>query len=364
MTHRAIGIMSGTSADGADALLLEIDDLERRGSGRVLEHAYLPYPDDMRRLLVAPLELDARSLAELHVRIAAHYASVAAMLPHARTASVVGAHGQTIVHRPPSAGTVPACTLQIGSSAALAAALERPVVSDLRGADVALGGEGAPIAPIAHWFFTDPRDEPALVVNIGGIANLTWVVSALDDVIAFDVGPGMMLSDAFANEAGMDCDRDGTLSRSGRPIDAVVTAALAHPFFAKSPPKSTGREDFGHAFYRRLRAMAPEAKREDLARTFLEITARGLREAVRGSEPASVSLTGGGAKNPVLVELVRDRFPKSRVGVPDGPLAPSHHEPSAMALIALRTMHRMPSSFPRITGAKRAAILGHVHHPP
>lgn len=364
MSHRAIGIMSGTSADGADAVLLEIDDLERRGSGRVIEHAYLPYPDDMRALLVSPLELDPRSLAELHVRIAAHYASVAAMLSRARTASVVGAHGQTIVHRPPSAGAAPACTLQIGSSAALAAALELPVVSDLRGADVALGGEGAPIAPIGHWFFVDPRDEPAMVVNIGGIANVTWVVSSLDDIVAYDVGPGMMLCDAYANELGMDCDRDGSLSRNGRPIDAIVTKALAHPFFAKTPPKSTGREDFGRAFYERLRASAGDAKREDLARTFLEITARGLRDAVRGDEPRAVFLTGGGAKNPVLVELVRDRFPASRVEVPNGPLAPSHHEPSAMALIALRTMHRMPSSFPKITGARRAAILGHVHYPP
>jgi anhydro-N-acetylmuramic acid kinase len=369
MTLRAIGIMSGTSADGADAVLLEVDALDRRGSARVIDHAFVPYSGSAARLLQDPVTLDATTLAELHVELAAVYAEVAQRLSDFGSASVVGCHGQTIVHRPPSAGARTPATLQIGSSAALAARLGLPVVSDFRGADVALGGEGAPIVPVAHWFFSDPKDEPSLVVNLGGIANLTYVAGALDQVLAYDVGPGMMLSDAFAREHGMECDRDGALSRPGKVIDRLVGHALAHPFFSKTPPKSTGREEFGRGFYDELRALVPDAEREDIARSLLAITANGLRGAVsddaRMREPRAVILTGGGAKNPVLAELVRASFPASRVTVPAaGPLAPSHHEPAAMALIALRTMHRLPSGLPNVTGASRAAILGHVHHPP
>jgi anhydro-N-acetylmuramic acid kinase len=366
----AAGIMSGTSADGVDAVLVELASVARRHTPRVLGHAHRPFPPALRADLVQADQLSLGRTAELQFALAEIYAKTVLSLPRARRAQVCGMHGQTVWHAPPPA-RIP-CTLQIGSSAALAQRLGIPVVGDLRSADVALGGQGAPIVPFAHWFFTPRREAPRLVVNFGGICNFTYVTERIEDVRAYDVGPGMMLSDAFAKvttRGRLACDRDGTLSRSGRVIERIVEEIAAHPFVRRPPPKSTGREDFGHAFFdalfRRHRRRAPR----DIARSLLAATARILRVSVERDDRIDTHvrellLSGGGAKNPVLVDEVRVCFSESRVGVAtSGVFAPEHHEPAAMALIAARTLARRPSSLPQVTGASRAAILGHVHWP-
>jgi anhydro-N-acetylmuramic acid kinase len=367
---RAIGLMSGTSCDGVDALLLELEHLDLRHAPRVLGHAYHPFPDALQAQLRAPEQLRMPEISALGYVLAERYAEVVRALPEWQTAEVCGMHGQTVWHRPPSqAGDQPSHTLQLGSSVVLAQSLGLPVVGDMRAADLALGGEGAPIAPLAHWMFTPPERVGRLVVNVGGIANVTLVTEDRHDVLASDVGPGMMITDALARHvtAGAHAyDRDGTLSASGRPIAAAVEHVLAHPFFSRSVPRSTGREDFGAATVAALLERFGQAPGADLLASSLEATALAIVRAatldLRGV--TEIVLTGGGALHPGLVARVRTLAAPCPVVVHDeGPLAPQHHEPAAMALIAARTLHRLPSSLPRVTGARGPAVLGHVAWP-
>jgi len=366
----AVGVMSGTSADGVDAVMIDLRSVERRHEPRVLGRAFRAFPSALRADLLRPAELSVPRIGELGFELAELYARAVRSIPGSRRAIVCGMHGQTIWHAPPPA-PIP-CTLQIGSTAALAQRLSIPVVGDLRGADVSLGGQGAPIAPFAHWFFTRARSCPRLVVNFGGICNVTYVAPRLEDVLAYDVGPGMMLSDAFASVATsgrLSFDEGGELSRSGRVVERLVEEIESHPFVGRAPPKSTGREDFGRHFFEPLFRRYRRAPPADVARTLLAATARILRTAIardRRIDPRlrEVVLSGGGARNPVLVDEVRKCFPGSRVVVArSGVFAPANHEPAAMALIAARTWKFLPSSLPSVTGATRAALLGHVHWP-
>ena len=366
----AVGVMSGTSADGVDAVLLRLQSVTRRHAPRVLAHAHRAFPAAIRDELLSPGKLDVRRIAELHFLLPRLYERAVRALPGWGRAAVCGAHGQTVWHAPPPAR--PACTLQIGSSAVLAQALGIPVVGDLRGADVALGGQGAPIVPFAHWFFTPRAACPRLVVNFGGICNLTYVTKEVGDVLAYDVGPGMMLSDAFAHRATLgrlDYDRDGVLSRPGRVIDRLVDDIAAHPFIRRRPPKSTGREDFGRHFFEPLFRRYRRSRPADVARSLLAATAKILRLAVEcdrriDADVGEVLLAGGGGRNSVLAAEVRARFPRAVVRVAaDGVFAPAHHEAAAMALIAARTAAGLPSSLSAVTGASWPAILGHIHEP-
>jgi anhydro-N-acetylmuramic acid kinase len=366
----AVGVMSGTSADGVDAVMIELQSAGRRHTPRVLGHAHRPFAAALRGDLVRPGELGARRIAELHFALAESYAKTVRALHGWRRAEVCGMHGQTIWHAPPPSR--PACTLQIGSSAVLAQRLGMPVVGDLRGADIALGGQGAPIVPFAHWFFTPLADCPQLVVNFGGICNITYVARRLEGVRAYDVGPGMMLSDAFADRTTggrASFDRDGRLSERGRVIERIVQDVASHPFVRRRPPKSTGREDFGRHFFEPIFRRHRGERAADVARSLLAATARILRLSVDrdraiAGEPRRIVLSGGGARNPVLVSQVRACFPRSEVEVArSGVFAPAHHEAAAMALIGARTLSRLPTSLPAVTGASKPAILGHVHLP-
>jgi anhydro-N-acetylmuramic acid kinase len=364
----AIGVMSGTSADGIDAVAIDLQSAARRHTPRVIGHVHRAYPAKVRDDLLRHGDLTTKRLAELHYQLARLYAGAVRALPGFRRATVCGLHGQTVWHAPPPSRA--ACTLQIGSSAVLAEELGIPVVGDLRGADVAAGGQGAPIVPFAHWFFTPPASCPRLVVNFGGICNITYVTKRVEDVRAYDVWPGMMLSDAYAMHTTggrMTFDRDGKLSRGGRVIETLVAEIAAHPFVRRRPPKSTGREDFGRHFFEPIFRRYRRAPSADVARSLLAASAQILREAAErdrdvGTRVRDIVLSGGGGRNPTLVEEVRARFPGVVVRVADdGVFAPELHEPAAMALIAARTQRGLPSSLPAVTGASRAMILGHVH---
>lgn len=366
---RALGLMSGTSADGVDALLLELDHPDQRHCPRVLGHAYRPFPDELRNTLRAPEQLRVPEISELSYALSARYAETVKAIPQWETADVCGMHGQTVWHRPPSqakGGT--AHTLQIGSSGALAQALGLPVVGDMRAADLALGGEGAPIAPLSHWMFTPVQNTGRLVVNVGGIANSTFVAERQQDVLASDIGPGMMITDALAHHVSQGrahYDHDGELSKGGRPDPAFVEYVLAHPFFSRALPRSTGREDFGASYVQTLLERFGTLAPADLITSALEVTARAIAAVATGelTGVTEIVLTGGGALHPRIVGRVEELVPCPVVVHTEGALAPQHHEPAAMALIAARTLHRLPSGLPGVTGASRPAILGHVHWP-
>ena len=368
----AVGLMSGTSGDGVDAVLLELDTVYERHEPRVRGHAHVAFDRALQAELTNPTTLSLARLSELHAELPRRYAEAVQQLDGWQRCEVVGMHGQTVWHGPPSArdslGHRVANTLQIGSTSILAEALGKPVVGDLRAADMFHGGEGAPIVPFAHWFFTPAERVDRLVVNIGGIANITHVPPALDDVVGYDIGPGMMIADYLAralSSGDLDYDRDGVLSRGGKVVQSVVEYAFAHPFFAKPPPRSTGREDFGHDYAKRLRERFASLPSRDLMTSVLAITARAIARAaiVECAGVRAILMTGGGANNPTLMRLTQDALsmPVERAG--EGVFAASCHEPAAIALIAARTLAGQPSSLPRVTGASRPCVLGHVAYP-
>ncbi|MEM6292274.1 MAG: anhydro-N-acetylmuramic acid kinase [Myxococcota bacterium] len=362
--------MSGTSGDGVDAVMLELEDLQTRHAPAVLGHAYIPFDDSLRAELTDPTSLTLERVAQLHFLVPNIYAEAVRRLPNWEQASVIGMHGQTLWHAPPSQGPAVPCTLQIGSSAVLAAAVGIPVVGDLRCADVARGGEGAPIIPLAHWFFCAEGDGTQFVVNIGGIANYTCVTPALDDVRASDLGPGMMITDALSRHVSAGAhsfDRDGTLSQGGTPHVPFVEHVLGHEFFTRGLPRSTGREDFGHAYVEQLLDRFSHLTGPDLLASSVDATAASIVRAAEHDAPdvTRVVLTGGGALHPKLAPYVRARASHLDVSVAtEGVLAPMHHEPAGMALIAARTLARLPSSVPAITGASTSSVLGHICAPP
>jgi anhydro-N-acetylmuramic acid kinase len=368
----AIGIMSGTSGDGVDAVVLGLDSLHDRHEPEILGHAHVPFEPELVAELTNPTALTLARLSELHAELPRRYAEAVRALDGWDRCSVVGMHGQTLWHGPPSAseglGHRTPNTLQIGSSTVLAEALGKPVVGDLRSADVFHGGEGAPIVPFAHWFFTPAHDAGRLVVNIGGIANITHVTAELDDVVGYDIGPGMMIADFLArwiSSGKLDHDHDGVLSSGGSVVESVVDFVFSHPFFQKPPPRSTGREDFGREYAAKLLERFSGVPERDLLTSVLAVTARSIARTatVECVGVREVLLTGGGAKNPTLMRLTRESLAIPVARAEHGVFAPSHHEPAAIALIAARTMAGLPSSLPKVTGARRACVLGHVAYP-
>ena len=368
----AIGLMSGTSGDGVDAVMLELDTVHERHEPRVCGHAHIPFEPALQAELTDPTQLSLARLSELHAELPRRYAEAVRALEGWERCTVVGMHGQTVWHSPPSAreglGHRTANTLQIGSSAVLAEALAKPVVADLRSADMFYGGEGAPIVPFAHWFFTPADRAGRLVVNIGGIANVTHVTATLEQVVGYDIGPGMMIADYLAHtlsSGDLDYDRDGMLSRGGKVVQSVVEYVFAHPFFAKDPPRSTGREDFGHHYAQRLMERFNSLPERDLLTSVIAVTARAIARAavVECDGVREILMTGGGANNPTLMRLTREALSLPVERAEGGVFAASCHEPAAIALIAARTLASLPSSLPKVTGASRACVLGHVAYP-
>jgi anhydro-N-acetylmuramic acid kinase len=353
---RAIGLMSGTSLDGVDAAWLEADG-ER--VGRLGPALTLPYNDglraDLRRLLdAAPgLRPDDPFLADVTARLTARHAEAVAAL--GAPADVVGFHGQTILHRPAERRT-----WQIGDAAALARRLGVPVAWDFRGADVAAGGEGAPLAPVFHAALAAGLEKPLAVLNIGGVANVTFL-GAEGVLLACDTGPGNgPLDDWAERHLGTPCDRDGALARAGRADAAVLARLMAHPYFARPAPKSLDRLDFSASLAASgLAALTPE----DGAATLVAFLAEAVAAAPLPLPPRRWLVAGGGRCNPAIMEALR-----ARLGVPVEPVEAVGWDGDALeaqcfGLLAVRVLKRLPLSFPGTTGVPRPLPGGRVARP-
>jgi len=372
-----VGLMSGTSLDGADAALVEIDGTSMEDIQWRLRHSVtLPY-DDTRRALIhdAILAGTAEALCTLHADVGEWLAEAALQLcadagVPVEQVDAVGSHGQTVWHRPPEDGRRGA-TLQVGCAATIAERTGCAVVSDFRARDVAAGGHGAPLVPwVDGLLFADPTRARALQ-NLGGIGNVSYVPPRGSDtgVFAFDTGPGNALMDAaveIATGGRHRFDRDGCLAARGAVDEKLLGELLDHPFFHREPPKSTGREEFGRPFVQKLvEAAAPEGDQDwlDLVATLTELTARSLADAHRRwLLPLGVSevvLTGGGARNPVLVRRIREQL--EPVPVVDGAalgVDVDAKEALAFAVLAWAHLCGIPANVPAATGAKGLRVLG------
>jgi anhydro-N-acetylmuramic acid kinase len=364
---RALGLMSGTSLDGVDAALIETDGERVARFGPV---GYRPYAegerDLLRRALAAAAGLTDRAdrpgvLAEAEALVTqAHARAVedffTAHRIDRRDIAVVGFHGQTVLHRPERR-----LTIQIGDGAALARRLGVPVAFDLRAADVAAGGQGAPLVPVFHRALvkTLDRPHPVAVLNVGGVANVTYVDGAAE-LLACDTGPGNALIDDFmAARSGAPCDRDGAAAAQGRVDKAWLAAALAHPFFAAPPPKSLDRNAF---------AMLDPSKLslEDGAATLTVLTAAAVAAVVPllPRPPRSWIVAGGGARNLTLMRMVAERLAPATVEAAHVVGWSSDAiEAQAFGFLAVRTLNGLPITYPGTTGAPRPMSGGVIARP-
>ena len=381
------GLMSGTSLDGVDAALVRI---EGSGPGLHLEplgFTTVPYPDDLRDLILAnstPESSSVLDISQLGVRIAREYERAVRRVAEqagqpVSAIDLVGAHGQTIHHVPepvPCAGEPVASTLQVGDPSALATMLRIPVVGGFRAADVALGGQGAPLVPYFDYVcFRDERETRGLL-NIGGIANITIIPrgATRDDVFAFDTGPGNMVLDTLAHLLFAEpYDAGGRRAAQGRFDQAVMASLLEDDYFMRPPPRSTGREYFGVAYAERLVTRCREAMRnptgEDVLATGTMLTVLSIYQAyarfVRERHPLDVLIaSGGGVRNECLMRRLKSTFAPIRVcSVAHYGIDPDAKEALCFAVLAHEAVDGVPTGLPSVTGASRAAILGGIHVP-
>jgi len=364
--RRAIGLMSGTSLDGIDAALIETD-----GEGAVSPVAglTLAYENGQRALLRRALEAartvddrDARpgALAEAEAMITRRHAHVVAQLLEqvglgAGDIDIVGFHGQTVLHRPERSLTV-----QLGDGAALARATGIAVVHDLRAADVAAGGEGAPLAPAYHRAIAAAAGLalPAAFLNIGGVGNITYIGEG-DQLIAFDTGPGnALIDDWMQRETGRSLDEGGACARRGSVNEAVLAQLLDNPYFAMPPPKSLDRDDFS------LEPLG-ELSVEDGAATLVAFTAASIARAcaLLPGAPGRFVLCGGGRHNPAIVAALEARLAGEVLAVDalgfDGDLV----EAQAFAYFAVRSLDGLAITYPGTTGVPEP-LTGGIYHGP
>ena len=377
-----VGLMSGTSADGIDAVVARLCGTGRGVRAELLAHVHQKFSPTFRdRVLKACLHGSVPEICELNFVLGEQFArATVAAIRRAKLkpsqVTAVGSHGQT-VHHLPNAATP--STLQIGEPSVIAERTGITTVADFRVGDMAAGGQGAPLVPYADWcLFTDAA-RPRIIQNIGGIGNLTFLPpgALLDDVVAFDTGPGNMVMDAVISKLtqGRETfDRGGRLAAQGVVAKGLLTECLAHPYLRRGLPKTTGREEFGEVFVNQFLARAKQLKlsNADALATATAFTAESIAGAylrfvfpkinAGALENLQIILGGGGAKNATLVRMISESL-GGRLQIlkhEDFGIPSSAKEPLAFAMLAHATMNNVASNVPSVTGARRSVVLGKI----
>jgi anhydro-N-acetylmuramic acid kinase len=361
-----LGLISGTSADGIDAALVRFAP-----GPEVIAARTSPYPDELRARIVALARNDAAisldDLGRLDVGIGACFADAALALLRetdttARAVTALGSHGQTVCHRP--SGPQP-FTLQLGDPNVIAERTGIVTVADFRRADVAAGGQGAPLLPALHAAVLADSETPRAILNLGGIANLTLLVPG-EPVLGFDTGPANCLMDAWSlRERGKPRDDGGAWARGGRFDQALLARLLDEPYFALPPPKSTGREHFNLDWLlaRQPQGLAPE----DVQATLLQLSTDTIASALRDNAPGirEVYACGGGVHNAALMDALRVALPDSSVDTTAAlGLDPDFVEAAGFAWLARARLANRPGNLASVTGARGPRVLGAVYAAP
>jgi anhydro-N-acetylmuramic acid kinase len=379
---RVVGLMSGTSADGIDAAVVDITGAPPELAVELLSFTCVPFQPEQRAYILSLCEPATATvdricqanflLGEWFAAAALQAIAAAGLTPD--DVDLIGSHGQTVYHAV-GAGSPVSSTLQIGEAAVIAARTEITTVADFRVADVAAGGQGAPLVSYVDWLLLRHPSRVRAVQNIGGIANVTYLPpgkdpqGGADGVLAFDTGPGNMLIDDAAGRATggrLAFDRDGALAARGRVDEALLAELLAHPYLALPPPKTAGREQFGAAFAAQVwaRARAQGLAGEDIVATLTAWTAASIAAAYRRflpRPPDEVILGGGGASNPTLVTMLRACLAPATVNSHKAVgLSSDAKEAIAFAVLAYETIHGRPGNLPSCTGARKRVVLGKI----
>lgn len=351
---RVIGLMSGTSADGVDAALITTDG---HADVKTQDALFIPYSDALRRDILKLMQGQgdtatvAKALTEVHIE------AVQELLKKQRTpVNLIGFHGQTIKHDP-KAGI----TLQIGDAQWMADTLKIPVVADFRTHDVKNGGQGAPLVPLYHAALAHGLPEPLLVVNIGGVSNVTWINEDGNRIVAFDCGPGnALLDDWVSQHTSMRYDRNGELAAKGAVDEALVTQWMNDPFFSAPVPKSLDRNHFHY-----IMEVVKDMTLENGAATLTCFTAATIQRAATFSPkpPKQILVTGGGRHNPTLMKMLTEQL-----GSPIAPVEAAGWdgdmlEAQAFAYLAVRSLRRLPLTLPTTTGVDAPTTGGVVFYP-
>lgn len=362
-----IGLMSGTSLDGVDAALVEFDS--NSSIPKVLDTHFVAYPAELRTAILKlqhPTENELETTALVGNRLAKLYANaVHQLLEQAQISpqkiTAIGCHGQTIRHRPGfSDGT--GFTLQIGNAALLAELTYITVISDFRSRDIAAGGQGAPLVPAFHQaIFADETKNRALI-NIGGIANITYL--AKNEVFGFDSGPGNMLLDAWIKRhQDLDYDTDGAWASTGEVIKPLLSTMLAEAYLALLPPKSTGRDLFNEQWLDQ-HLLNTNYLPQDVARTLVAFTAHSIADSLQNycGSIDEVYLCGGGARNGLLKNTLQQLLTRSQIATTDAlGIGVDWVEAIAFAWLAKQCLDKKTANLPQVTGAKAARILGAIY---
>ena len=343
---KALGLMSGTSLDGIDAAIIVTDGERAVSPGPALT---VPYDDDFRERLRGETVDVERALTLLHAQAVDRLLTENSMT--SGDIDVIGFHGHTVEHRPADG-----VTRQIGDGGLLAKETGIQVVCDFRSADVAAGGEGAPLAPLYHAALAQDLTKPLAVLNVGGVANVTWLGED-GEIIAFDTGPGnALLDDWMAKTTGKPMDVDGQLARSGTIHKGMLAQLLAHPYFDRPPPKSLDRNDFSAEVISGVSAC-------DGAAVLTAFTARAVAWSLRflPAEPKRWLVCGGGRHNPVMMNALREALNTDVKAVEAVGWQGDALEAQAFAYLAVRSLKNLPLSLPTTTGVVEATTGGVLH---
>ncbi len=368
MSGLYIGLMSGTSLDGVDAVLADFEEAQPR----VLGHCSIGFPAALKAELLAlnaPVDNELhRSALAANALVRVYASQVEQLLVHCgvpRSAvRAVGAHGQTVRHRPQEFdGT--GYTLQLNSPALLAELCGIDVVADFRSRDVAAGGQGAPLVPPFHQAFFGRSDQILAVLNIGGISNVTVLDPAAPDLLGFDCGPGNALLDAWCHtHTGQAFDDAGAWAAGGRIHTPLLQRLLSEPYFSKTPPKSTGRDLFNPPWLASQLAVDGPLAAQDVQTTLTELTAVSCANSLMAVAPycTALKVCGGGALNQYLMTRLRVALPNCAVtSTADAGLPPLQVEATAFAWLARQTVLGRTASLESVTGARGARILGAIY---
>ncbi len=371
---KAIGLMSGTSADGVDAALVEIDE-----SGlSLLGYVEVPFPKDVRRAILSLCEngqVDA--ICRMDAALGEWFAEAALRVCEKANVSagevdVIGSHGQTIHHLPALAVVADKkvrSTLQIGNSSVIAERTGITTVSDFRSRDMAVGGQGAPLVPLVDYLLFRSEYAGRAMLNIGGIANVNILPAncEVSDIFAFDTGPGNMIIDGVVQaitDGKQSFDRDGVLADKGQVCEDLLEVLMAHPFFDMEPPKSTGREDFGADMVQKI--LDWKEKEEDLVRTAVQFTVESIVQGLKRfvlprCKIHEVIASGGGTRNPVMMDLLDQALENITFKrLDDLGIASDAKEAIAFAILAYHTVNGRPGNVPSVTGADKQVVLGSI----
>jgi anhydro-N-acetylmuramic acid kinase len=389
-----MGLMSGTSADGIDVALARISGRPPQLKAKLVGFHFVPYSPQVRAAILRVANVESTTtgeISQLDFRIGQLFATAALaacrkLRVSPRRISLIGSHGQTVFHQGAPGdflGARVASTLQIGEPAVIAERTGIAVIADFRPADVAAGGQGAPLVPFVDYLLYRHARLGRVALNIGGIANVTVIPRAArpEQVFAFDTGPGNMLMDALARHFSRgreSCDRSARLARSGLLLPGLLADLLRDSYFARRPPKSCGREQYGDAYLRRVLAWGREnkARPEDLLHTATVLTAVSIVDALQRyvlprARVDQLVVSGGGAHNPLLMAQLEAGLragarhsgkiailPSVALGVPE-----DAKEAFAFAVLAYESFHGRPANLPSATGARHPAILGKLCRP-